>query len=79
MSLGSRRACACSEVGFSGQNGDRAGCTTEVQVSIVHLLLAKGLSAKDFHKEMFPVYGGTCLTRKTFHNWVADVWLMTKR
>jgi hypothetical protein len=23
-SLGSRRACACTEAGFTGQNGDRA-------------------------------------------------------
>jgi hypothetical protein len=35
-SLGSRRACAYSEAGFSTQNGDRAlGCTTEEQRSVV--------------------------------------------
>jgi hypothetical protein len=28
--------------------------------SIVRFLWAKGLSAKDIHKEMFPVYGGIC-------------------
>jgi hypothetical protein len=33
----------------------------------------------DIHKEMFSVYGGTCLSRKVVHNWVADVSLMTKR
>jgi transposase len=33
-------------------------------------LWAKGLSAKDVHKEMFPVYGGKCLSRKAVHNWV---------
>jgi hypothetical protein len=27
-------------------------------------LWAKGLSAKDINKEMFPVYGGKCLSRK---------------
>jgi hypothetical protein len=27
-------------------------------------LWAKGLNAKDIHKEMFPVYGGKCLSRK---------------
>jgi hypothetical protein len=27
-------------------------------------LWAKGLNAKDIHKEMFPVYGGKCLLRK---------------
>jgi hypothetical protein len=34
------------------------------------LLWAKGLNAKDIHKEMFPVYGGKCLSRKAVHNWV---------
>jgi hypothetical protein len=34
------------------------------------LLRAKGLNAKDIHKEMFPVYGGKCLSRKAVHNWV---------
>jgi hypothetical protein len=27
-------------------------------------------SAKDIHKEMFPVYGGKCLSRNAVHNWV---------
>jgi hypothetical protein len=31
---------------------------------------AKGLNAKDIHKEMFPVYGGKFLSRKAIHNWV---------
>jgi hypothetical protein len=26
--------------------------------------------AKDIHKEMFPVYGGKCSSRKAVHNWV---------
>jgi hypothetical protein len=42
-------------------------------------LWAKGPSAKDIHKEMFPVYGGKCLSRKAVHNWVANASLMTKR
>jgi hypothetical protein len=33
-------------------------------------LWTKGLNAKDIHKEMFPVYGGKCLSRKAVHNWV---------
>jgi hypothetical protein len=33
-------------------------------------LWAKGLNANYIHKEMFPVYGGKCLPRKVFHNWV---------
>jgi hypothetical protein len=36
-------------------------CTTEEQHSVVHILWAKGLDAKDVHKEMFPVYGGKSL------------------
>jgi hypothetical protein len=31
---------------------------------------AKGLNAKGIHKEMFPVYGGKCLSRKAVHSWV---------
>jgi hypothetical protein len=33
-------------------------------------LRAKGLNAKDIHKEMFPVYGEKCLSRKAVHNCV---------
>jgi hypothetical protein len=33
-------------------------------------LRAKGLNAKDINKEMFPVYGGKCLSGKAVHNWV---------
>jgi hypothetical protein len=54
-SLRSRRACACSEAGFSSQNGDSA----EEQRSVVRFWWAKGLDAKDIHKEIIPVYGGT--------------------
>jgi hypothetical protein len=43
-------------------------CTTEGQDSVVRFLLAKGLSAKDIHKETFPVYGGKRLSRKVVHN-----------
>jgi hypothetical protein len=47
---------------FSSQNGDR---TTEQQRFVVRLFLwEKGLNVKDIHKEMFPVYGGKCLSRK---------------
>jgi hypothetical protein len=42
-------------------------------------LWAKGLNAKDIHKEMFPVYGGKCLSHKGVHNWVANVSLITKK
>jgi hypothetical protein len=33
-------------------------------------LWAKGLNANDVHKEIFPVYGGKCLSRKEVRNWV---------
>jgi hypothetical protein len=46
---------------------DRA---TEEQHSVVLFLWAKGLKAKDIYKEMFPVYGGKCLSRKAVHNWI---------
>jgi hypothetical protein len=32
-------------------------CATNEQRSVVRFLWAKGLNAKDIHKEMFPVYG----------------------
>jgi hypothetical protein len=43
-------------------------CTIKEQSSVVRFLWAEGLSAKDIHKEMFPVYGGKCLSRKLVHN-----------
>jgi hypothetical protein len=45
-------------------------CTVEEQRSLVRFLWAKGLSAKDFHKEMFPVYDRKCLSGKAIHDWV---------
>jgi hypothetical protein len=33
-------------------------------------LWAKRLNAKDIHKEMIPVYGGRCLSRKAVYSWV---------
>jgi hypothetical protein len=46
------------------------GCTTEEQRSVVHLLWAKRLNAKDIHAKIFPFYGGKCLSCKAVHNWV---------
>jgi thiamine kinase-like enzyme len=31
---------------------------------------AKGHNVKDIHKEMLPVYGWKCLSRKAVHNWI---------
>jgi hypothetical protein len=42
-------------------------CTTEEQRYVVLFLWAKGLNAKDIHKEISPLYGGTCLSRKAVH------------
>jgi hypothetical protein len=43
-------------------------CTTEEQRSVVRFLWVKGLNAKDVNKEMFPVYGVNCLSRKAVYN-----------
>jgi hypothetical protein len=53
--------------------------TTEKQNFVVHFLWVKGLNEKDIHKEMFLVYSEKCLSRKVVHNWVKNIWLMTKR
>jgi hypothetical protein len=53
-------------------------CTIEEQHSAVRFLWAKGLIARDIHKEMFPVYGGKCLSRKAVRSWVGNASLMTK-
>jgi hypothetical protein len=46
------------------------GSATEDQCSVVRSIWAKRLNAKDIHKEMFPLYGGKCLSHKAAHNWV---------
>jgi hypothetical protein len=46
-------------------------CIAEKQRSVVHFLRTKGLNVKDIYTEMFPVYGGKCLSRKAVHNWSA--------
>jgi hypothetical protein len=55
------------------------GCNTEDQSSVLRSSWAKELNAKDIYKEMFPVYGRKCLSRKAVHNWVVNLSLMTKR
>jgi hypothetical protein len=55
---------------------------TEEQRSVLRFLWAKGLNAKDIHKEMFLVFGGKCLSRKAVQNWVeklVKILLITKR
>jgi hypothetical protein len=41
-------------------------CTTEEQRSVVRFLWAKGLDAKDIHKEMFPFMVGSVCCIKSF-------------
>jgi hypothetical protein len=67
-SLGSRRALACLQAGFSSQNGD---CVSGMYYRGTELcfLWAKELNAKDIHKEIFPVYSGKCLSRKAVQPW----------
>jgi hypothetical protein len=43
--------------------------TAKEQRSVVRFLWAKGLSAKDIHKEIFPVYDGKCLPGKAVQPW----------
>jgi hypothetical protein len=79
-SLGSRRACACSETGFSSRNGDRAwGVYCRRTEFYCAFLMGKMTHEKDIHKEMFHVYGGKCLSRKAVRTWMANVSLKTKR
>jgi hypothetical protein len=53
------------------------GYTTEEQRSIMRFLWVRGHNAKDIHKEMFPVYGGKCLSHKAIHNWLGKFFSRT--
>jgi hypothetical protein len=44
--------------------------TTKEQQAVVRFLWAKVLPAKNIRKEIFPVYGETCLSRKAVYNWI---------
>jgi hypothetical protein len=41
-------------------------CITEDHRSVARFLWAKGFTVKDINKEMLPVYGGKCLSRRAF-------------
>jgi hypothetical protein len=48
-----------------------AECTIQEQRSVVRFFLwTEGLDAKDIRREMFPIYGGKCLSHKAVHKWV---------
>jgi hypothetical protein len=53
-------------------------CTNEEQSSVAHFLWAKRLKTKDIHKEIVPVYGRKCVSRKAVDSWVANVSLINK-
>ena len=44
--------------------------TTIEQRGAVRFLWAKGMTAKDVHKEMLPMYGEHCLSCQVGHNWM---------
>jgi hypothetical protein len=46
------------------------GYTTEELRSLMRFFVVKRLNAKDILKEIFPVYGGKCLSRKAVQKWV---------
>jgi hypothetical protein len=54
-------------------------CITEERRSVLRFLWPNGLNAKDTHNEMFPVYGGKCLSHKAVYNWVANILLTMKK
>jgi hypothetical protein len=54
-------------------------CATEERSSVVRFMWTKGLNAKDAHNEMFPVYGGKCLSCKAAYDWMTNASMMTKR
>ena len=47
-------------------------CTRGEQRAVVRFLLAKGLFTEVVHREMHPVYGDNCFSRKTMFNWIQE-------
>lgn len=45
-------------------------CTAIEQRAVVRFLWAKGMSSAEIHKDMCPIYGEHCLSRKAVFNWV---------
>jgi hypothetical protein len=55
-------------------------CNTEEQSSPVRFSVGKKkLNAKNIYREMFPVYGGKCLSLKAVDNQLANISLVTKK
>ena len=61
---------------ISGSQNTMAGvlheCTRAEQHAIVCFLWAKGLSIEEVHREMCPMYGNNCFSRKTVFNWIQE-------
>jgi hypothetical protein len=66
-SLGKRRVFACSESSFNSQNG---GQYYRRAVFYCAVLWAEEHNGKDIHKEMFPIHGWKCFSRKAVLNLV---------
>jgi hypothetical protein len=76
-SLGNRRACACSETGFSSQNGNRAwGCTPEEESSVVRFFCGQKDSMQGiFMYEYFLfMLGSVCLVKRSTTGWQTLHW-----
>jgi hypothetical protein len=46
------------------------GSTEEQEFSCASFFVGKRVNAKNIYEEIFPVYGGKCLSRKAVHSWV---------
>jgi hypothetical protein len=67
VSLGSSTVQGVAE---EHEHFQRLDVLPKSSVLLCVFLWTEGLNAKNIHKEIFPVYGGKCLSRKAVHNWV---------
>jgi hypothetical protein len=75
-SLGSRRACTCSEAGFSSQNGDRAwGVYYQRSAFCCACLCAKWFNTRIFIKKCFLFnVGSVCRVKRFTAGWQTFRW-----
>jgi hypothetical protein len=76
-SVGSWRACACSEAGFGIQNGDGAwGCTTEEQRSVVRFFCGQKDSMQRIFIKIYFLFtvGSVCRLRRFTTGWQTFRW-----
>jgi hypothetical protein len=67
-SLGSRCACACSQAGFSSQNGYRACEVYYWRAGFCCAFFVDKRTRCKEYTETFPVYGGKCLSRNSLQD-----------